>query len=61
MNIRKVDKTKKSNIKCEHCEAYDKNNGWCRIQEKKRKIIGTDVKILYGIINIKGVKHGKID
>lgn len=36
MNIRKVDKTKKSNIKCEHCEAYDKNNGLCRIQEKKK-------------------------
>lgn len=31
------------------------------VYKKKRKIIGTDVKILYGIINIKGVKHGKID
>ena len=29
--------------------------------KEKRKIIGTDVKISYGIINIKGVKHGKID
>lgn len=36
MNKRKVDKSKKSNIKCEHCEAYDKDNGWCRIQEKKK-------------------------
>ena len=36
MNTRKVDETKKSNIKCEHCEAYDKDNGWCRIQEKKK-------------------------
>ena len=31
------------------------------VYKKKRKIIGTDVKISYGIINIKGVKHGKID
>ena len=36
MNIRKVDKTNKSNIKCEHCEAYDKDNGLCRIQETKK-------------------------
>lgn len=36
-NNKKVDKTKKSNIKCEHCIAYDKdkeNGGWCSIHEK---------------------------
>ena len=36
MNTKKVDKTKKSNIKCEHCEAYDKDSGWCCIQEKEK-------------------------
>ena len=36
MNTRKVDKSKKSNIKCEHCEAYDKDSGWCCIQEKEK-------------------------
>ena len=36
MNIRNVDKTKKSNIKCEHCEAYDKDNGLCHIQKTKK-------------------------
>ena len=36
MNTRKVDKTNKSNIKCENCEAYDKDSGWCYIQEKEK-------------------------
>lgn len=36
MNTRKVDKTKKSNIKCEHCEAWDKDSGWCCIQGKEK-------------------------
>ena len=39
MNTRKVNKSKKSNIKCEHCEAYDKDSGWCCIQEKKEKLL----------------------
>ena len=36
MDAKKVDKTKKSNIKCEHCESYDKDIGWCCIKEKKK-------------------------
>lgn len=40
MAKRKVDKTKKSNIKCEHCEAWDfddeENRGWCCIIEKEK-------------------------
>ena len=36
---RQVDKSKKSNIKCEHCEGWDfdkkANNGWCCILEKE--------------------------
>ena len=39
MNTRKVDKSKKSNIKCEHCEGYDKDSGWCCIKEKEKKIL----------------------
>ena len=36
---RKVDKTKKSNIKCEHCEAFDSDKecgGWCSIHSKPK-------------------------
>lgn len=36
---RPVDKTKKSNIKCEHCEAFDNDKelgGWCCIHEKPK-------------------------
>lgn len=40
MAKRKVDKTKKSNIKCEHCEAWDfddeENRGWCCILEQEK-------------------------
>lgn len=39
MNKRKVDKTKKSNIKCEHCLYADKDNKlgyWCVLQEKPK-------------------------
>lgn len=37
--MRKVDKTKKSNIKCEHCLAFDNDKecgGWCAIHEKPK-------------------------
>lgn len=32
MNKRPIDKTKKSNIKCGHCEYYSERDwsGWCR-------------------------------
>ena len=39
MNTKKVDKTKKSNIKCEHCIAFDndkKCGGWCAIHSKPK-------------------------
>ena len=40
MNTRKVDKTKKSNIKCEHCESWNfddkKNEGWCSTHQKPK-------------------------
>lgn len=38
MNNKPVDKTKKSNIKCEHCNACDKDRQkgfWCCIHQKK--------------------------
>lgn len=38
MNTRKVDKNKKSNIKCEHCIYCDKDKVkgfWCSINEKE--------------------------
>lgn len=53
MNKRSVDKTKKSNIKCEHCEAFDNDKecgGWCSIHQKP-KIIGIGARILFGAIN----------
>ena len=34
--MRKLDKSKKSNIKCEHCEAFDNDKlegGWCCIHQ----------------------------
>ena len=38
--MKKLDKSKKSNIKCEHCGGYDKDNpgrgscsGWCAIHQ----------------------------
>lgn len=34
--MRTVDKTKKSNIKCEHCIAFDRKSGWCCIHEKPK-------------------------
>ncbi len=37
--MRKVDKTKKSNIKCEHCEYFDTEkmcNGWCNKHNKQK-------------------------
>lgn len=43
MAKRKVDKTKKSNIKCEHCIAWDRPtkeepflDGWCCIHECRK-------------------------
>ena len=39
MMSRPVDKAKKSNIKCEHCEAFDNDKelgGWCCIHEKPK-------------------------
>ena len=38
--MRTVDKTKKSNIKCEHCHYADKSkyplgNWWCSIHQKE--------------------------
>lgn len=39
MAKRKVDKSKKSNIKCEHCEAFDndkEDGGWCCVLEKPK-------------------------
>ncbi len=36
---RKVDKTKKSNIKCEHCSGFDNDKekgGWCCILQTEK-------------------------
>ena len=34
--MRTVDKTKKSNIKCEHCENFDASSGICSAHNAKR-------------------------
>ena len=51
MRKRKVDKTKKSNIKCEHCEAWDfddkKTEDGVAFYRQKR-ITGTVARILFG-------------
>ena len=36
ITMRTVDKTKKSNIKCEHCIAFDRKSGWCCIQQRQK-------------------------
>ena len=34
--MRKLDKTKKSNIKCEHCEYWDDKNGYCKFHREEK-------------------------
>lgn len=34
--MRKLDKTKKSNIKCEHCEHWDDQNGYCKFHREEK-------------------------
>ena len=36
MNKRPIDKTKKSNIKCEHCKYYNKRCSTCKITEEPK-------------------------
>ena len=52
-----VDKSKKSNIKCEHCLFADEDKKlgyYCSIHDKS-KTIGTGVRILSGTLNISEV------
>ena len=55
MAKRELDKTKKSNMKCEHCWFWNKKDYHCKnmISENynQKKIIGIDVNGLNGRIN----------
>lgn len=35
--MRKLDKTKKSNIKCEHCEHWDSQTEYCKVRKQKKR------------------------